>query len=157
VRNAIHGTRHTQHTHATYILASDIDFLAGFKVVECARACNRDALVHPVAFHETLRDLPLRSAANEGALLLRARQANNPNNNPPQLTTTTAVTLLLPFSPSAIARNTTSDKPRLALCITRRHTRRQHPTPCYIHAQKVKRPPPSLTCPCLPSQSSSGA
>ena len=60
-------------------MASEIDFLARFKVVEFARACNRDALVHPVALHETLRDLPLHSVANEGAVLLRARQTNNHN------------------------------------------------------------------------------
>ena len=76
---------------------------------------------------------------------------NNHNNNPPQLTTTTFVTLLLPFSPSAIARPPTSVKPSLPSCITRRHTRRQPPTPSHIHIRtshmRAKRqplpPPPS--------------
>ncbi len=62
-------------THATYpILAVEIDCLARFKVVECASACNSDALLHPVALHETLRDLPLHSVANACAALLRARK-----------------------------------------------------------------------------------
>ena len=58
---------------------------------------------------------------------------NNNNNNPPQLTTSTSVTLLLPFNPSAIPRPPTSVKPSLSLCITRRHTRRQPPTPSHMH------------------------
>ena len=76
----LYTARVIHNTHATYTLASEIDFLARFKVVEFARACNRDALVHPVALHQTLRDLPLTSVANAGAVLLRARQ----NKQPPQ-------------------------------------------------------------------------
>ena len=77
-------------------------------------------------------------------------KTNNHNNNPPQLTTKTSVTLLLPFSPTAIARPPTSDKPPLPCCITRRHTRRQPPTPSHIHirtshmrAKRQQPPPPS--------------
>ena len=109
----LYTARVIHNTHATYTLPAEIDFLARFKVVESACACNGDALVHPVALHETLRDLPLHSVDNAGMVLLRARQTNNHNNNPPQLTTSTFVTLLLPFSPSAIAQNPTLDKPLL--------------------------------------------
>ena len=70
----LYTARVIHNTHATYTLAAEIDCLARFKVVECARACNSDALVHPVALHETLRDLPLHSVANAGVVLLRARQ-----------------------------------------------------------------------------------
>ncbi len=76
-----------QNTHATYILACEIDFLARFKVVKFARAFDSDALVHPVALQETLRDLPPHRVTNGVTGLLRARQTNNHNNNPPQLTT----------------------------------------------------------------------
>ena len=81
-----------------------------------------------MALLETLRDLPLHSVADAFvAALLPARYNNNNNNSPPQLTTSTSVTLLLPFSPSAIKRPPTSVS-SLLLCIARRHTRRQHPT-----------------------------
>ncbi len=105
----LYTARVTLNTHATYTFVCDIDFLARFEVVEFARACNSDALVHPVALQETLRDLPLHIVTNAGAALLRTRQTNNRNNSPPQLTTLTFVTLLLPFSPSAIPRNPTED------------------------------------------------
>jgi hypothetical protein len=59
--------------------------------------------------------------------LLPARYNNNRNNSPPQLTKITSVTLLLPFSPSAIKRPPTSVN-WLRLCIARCQTRRQHPT-----------------------------
>jgi hypothetical protein len=82
-----------------------------------------------MALLETLRDLPLHSVADAFvAALLPARYNNNHNNCPPQLTTPTFVTLLLPFSPSAIKRPPTSVNSLLPLCIARRHTRRQHPT-----------------------------
>ena len=70
----LYTARVIHNTHATYPLVSEIDSLARFKVVEFARVCNRDTLVHPVALHETLPDLPLHSVANAVATLLRARQ-----------------------------------------------------------------------------------
>ena len=114
-------------THATYTF--DFDFLARFKVVKLAYefGSNDDAFVRPVALLENLRDLPIHSVANAGVALLRACQINSHNNNPLQLTTSTFVTLLLPFSPSAIARNPTTDKSLLRPCITRRHASPQHP------------------------------
>ena len=103
--------RHTQHAsstrNATYEFLLEIDALARLKVVEYACGCA--ALVRPMALHETLRDLPLHSVADAFvAALLPARYNNNNNNSPPQLTTSTSVTLLLPFSPSAIKRPPTS-------------------------------------------------
>ncbi len=130
----LYTARVTLNTHATHTcLRLEIDFLARFEVEKLARvACNRDALVHPVALQETLRDLPLH-VTNAGTALSRTRQTKKHNNSPPQLTTTTCVTLLLPFSPSAIPRNPTSDNKRLPSCITRRHMRPQPPTPSHIH------------------------
>ena len=99
-------------------------------------------------------DLPLHSFADAVPVLLPARYNNNHNNNPPQLTTDTSVTLLLPFSPSAIRRPPTSVKP-LFVCIARRHTRRQHPTSCRSHIPTsriscaMSRPSPPLHLPLL--------
>jgi len=77
---------------------------------------------------DEISDVPLHGVADPFVVaLLPARYNNNHNNCPPQLTTPTSVTLLLPFSPSAIKRPPTSVK-SLSLCIARRHTRRQHPT-----------------------------
>ena len=141
--------RHTQHAsstrHATYVFALEIDALARLKVVKYACGCA--SLVRPMALLETLRDLPLHSVADAFvAALLPARYNNNRNNNsPPQLTTSTSVTLLLPFSPSAIKRPPTSVN-SLYLCIARRHTRRQHPTslsqshPHFTHSGAMSRP-----------------
>jgi hypothetical protein len=92
-----------------------------------------------------------RFTASPMLVLSCSVQVKTNNHNHPQLTKLTSVTLLLPFSPSAIARPPTSDKPLLPPCITRRHTRRQPPTPSHIHmhtshmcAQNVNLlPPPS--------------
>ena len=123
--------RHTQHAsstrNATYEFLLEIDALARLKVVEYACGCNSDAPVHAMTLLETLRDLPLHIAADASVVALLPARYNNNNNSPPQLTTLTSVTLLLPFSPSAIKRPPTSVN-SLFLCIARRHTRRQHPT-----------------------------
>ncbi len=160
--------RHTRHAsstcNATYLFAKETNFLARFKVEEYACACESDALVQPVALLETLRDLPLHSLAHASVvILLPTRQNNNHNNNnTSQLTTLTYVTLLLLFRLSAIKRPPTSVKP-LALCITRRHTRRQPPASNRIHIRTFKHActtshtAPPLTCPCLPSRSTLGA
>ena len=75
-------------------------------------------------------------------------KTNKHNTNSHQLTKLTNVTLLLPFSPSAIICPAISDKSLLLLCITRRHTRRHPQSLCHIqihtaHMLALCLPPPS--------------
>ena len=147
----IYTARVIHNTHATYILAAEIDSLARFKVVEFARACNRDALVHPVALHQTLRDLPLHSAANAGAALLRARQNK-------QTTTTTTLFNSPRQPPSRCCCPSTPQQshdpqhqtnlrcPSASHAVTRAASPRHPPTftsPLHTCAHHVKPPPPS--------------
>ena len=155
----LYTARVIHNTHATYTLAGEIDSLARFKVVEFARvACNRDALVHPVALHQTLRDLPLHSVANAGAALLRARQNKQQQQQQPSSThhdnLRHAAVALQPLS------NPTKPNISQTFVVPLHHTPSHappapdtlpHSHPHFTHARKTSTSSPyPLTCPCLP-------
>ena len=153
--------RHTRHASsmrdATYTFGSEMDVLARFKVEESARVCNSDALVRPVALHQTLRDLPLHSVANAGAALLRARQNKQPPQQQPASThhdnLRHAAVALQPLSnPTTTNISQTSVAP---LHHTPSHAppapdTLPHSHPHFTHAHTTSSPPP-LTCPSLTS------
>jgi hypothetical protein len=163
----LYTARGIHNTHATYILASEIDSLARFKVVECAHAFKSDSLVHPVAHHQTLRDLPLHSVAKAAAPLLRARQYKQPQQQPSSTHQTIhdnlrhAAVALQPLS------NRTTPNIRQTFAVPLHYKPSNAPpapdTLPHSHAHfthvraKRQAPPTPITYPCLPSQSSSGA
>ena len=145
----LYTARVIHNTHATYTLVAEIDSLARFKVVECARACNSDALVHPVALHEALRDLPLHSVANAGVALLRARQNKQPQQQPSSthhVNLRHAAVALQPLS------NPTTPNIRQTFVVTLHHTPSHappapdtlpHPHPHFTHARAKRQAPPT--------------
>ena len=148
----LYTARVIHNTHATYTFASDeIDFLARFKVEECARVCNSDALVHPVALHQTLRDLPLHSVTNAGAVLLRARQNKQQQQQPSSthhLNLRHAAVALQPLS------NRTTPNISQTLVALLHHTPshappapdtlpHSHPHFTHVHTTSTSPPPPS--------------
>ena len=147
----LYTARVIHNTHATYTLASEIDSLARFEVVECARVCNSDALVHPVALRETLRDLPLHSVANAGVALLRARQNKQQQQQPSSthhVNPRHAAVALQPLS------NPTKPNIRQTFVAPLHHTPSHappapdtlphaHPHFTHMRAKRQPRPPPS--------------
>jgi len=162
--SAQRSTRHASSTRdATYSFAKEIDFLAGFKVDEFACACNSDALVQPVALLETLRDLPLHSLAHAFvAVLIPARQKQQSQQQP---SSTHHVNLRhAAVALQALSNQTTA---HISQIVTTLHHRPSHEPPApnilqhsHLHLTLARHhvtSPPPLTCPCLPSRSSSGA
>jgi len=162
-RNATHGTRH-QHAMQPTSLPPRLISLHVSKSKNMHVSATVKAMPLSSPWCSWRPCVISRFTASLMPLLLSCSppvKNNKHNNNPPQLTTSTSVTLLLLFRPSAIKRPPTSVKP-FFLCITRRHTRHQPPSikshshPHFKHHCTMSRPLP-LTCPCLPSRSSSGA
>ena len=154
----LYTARVIHNTHATYTSASEINFLARFKVEESARVCNSDALVRPVALHQTLRDLPLHSVANAGAALLRARQ-NKQQQQQQQPSSTHHVNLRHAAVALQPLSNPTTPNISQTFVAPLHHTPSHappapdtlpHSHPHFTHAHTTSSPPP-LTCPCLPS------
>ena len=147
--------RHTRHASstrdATYTFPREIDFLAGFKVEECACACNSDALVQPVALLETLRDLPLHSLAHAFVVaLLPARQKQQSQQQP---SSTHHVNLRhAAVALQALSNQTTAHISQIVgtLHHTPSHAPpapsiKSHSPPHFTHACTMSRPPPPHT------------